>query len=132
MKIQLPAIRIENVGIRRNYGVDLHFHAADRPNITSPIVETPILEPKLYIATVFDKDLKVAARATAAGQLVAYSALFGVTLPLVAIYVVGGLAAKGIEVAANFLMDTIPDAMGIPPYSVGSTFRALADRVVQK
>lgn len=130
MKIQVPVVRLVEVGVARHYGVDRIYHAADRPNVIPPLKIVPIKEPRVELKTILNKDLRIAARAAAAGRLVALTAAYAIALPLAVLHLVGAKIGEGIDAAIDALGDGLAK-IGAPTEDIRSNYAVLLKDILQ-
>lgn len=132
MKIAVPAIRSTEVGrIIRLTGPTRIYNDPDRPNVYGPVSDQPIIEYGLTSVTVFDRDLRVAGRATAIGRLALLTGFYAVAFPLAFVFDVGEQVGKAIESSIGLLGRGLQRVGVEPSGSIRRQYANLAREVVR-
>lgn len=134
MRIQVPAIVRENVGVRLFYvGADRVYHDDARPNAYGVRGEArPIYDTRLTTRTVFDYDFQAARRLTGVAHGAIYTAALGVAFALFVPYVAADLTVKVIDRTLDGLRKVIQAANVPTSWSIRGTFAAIGREIAGK
>lgn len=130
MKIIVPTISMVHVGWGTT--ADRIYYSPNRPNQYGR--EFKIVEPQLGTKVVFDRDLKIARRATAAGQLVALAGIVSVALPVYAVFRAAELVQDACNWFGEHVLTPVEDATGLSRKAYLGTVgaaRALVSEIVR-
>ncbi len=131
MKITVPALRTDVVGFRYDQPARFYYNDPNRPNVVPHASYKLLTETKLTTRVAFDRDLRIADRFVAVGQIGALSAFMVVAVPLALTHCAGEQIGKGLRKLVGLGEDAL-DAIGVhPAQGIRREFARLGREVVR-